>query len=68
MKTTLIYNKETREVFAIAYNDVWVIPVGYNVMSFEEGVEPVLEDSNGTMLYKPNTILFQERKDEDNDT
>ena len=38
MKTTLIYNKETREVFAIAYNDVWVIPVGYNVMRFEEMV------------------------------
>lgn len=30
--------------------------------------ELVLEDSNGTMLYKPNTILFQERKDDDNDT
>lgn len=39
MKTTLIYNKETREVFAIAYNDVWIIPVDYNVMSFEDGVE-----------------------------
>ena len=56
--TNVIFNKETGEVLIYESNDCWVLPKGYDLAHFENGVEPVFKESNDGRLYlKPNTIV-----------
>ena len=56
--TNIIYNKETGRILLLQSGKEWILPTGYDVAQFENGVEPVLfRDENGHVYLKPNAII-----------
>ena len=56
--TNIIYNKETGRILLLQSGKEWVLPTGYDVAQFKNGVEPVLiNDENGNVYLKRNTII-----------
>lgn len=57
--TNVIFNKETGEVLIYESDNYWVLPKGYDLARFENGVKPVFkEDNNGRLYLKPNAMVI----------
>lgn len=57
--SNVIYDKKTGMVLFFESNENWVIPEGYELAHFENGVEPVFEkDEDGRLYLKPNTFVI----------
>jgi hypothetical protein len=55
----VIYDKETGKVLIYQEGKEWVLPNGYDLAHFENGVEPVFtEDNQGNLYLKPNAMVI----------
>lgn len=55
----VIYNKKTGRVLIYQEGKDWVLPNGYDLAHFENGVEPVFtEDDQGNLYLKPNAMVI----------
>lgn len=57
--SNVIFDKETGQVLIYECNGEWVIPEGFELAHFENGVEPVFtEDDQGNLYLKPNAMVI----------
>ena len=57
--TNVIFDKETGQVLIYECNGEWVIPEGFELAHFENGVEPVFtEDDQGNLYLKLNAMVI----------
>lgn len=56
--THVIYNKKTGQVLVLEMDGKWMIPHGYGLAEFRNGVQPALvEQSKGEVYFKPNALI-----------
>ena len=58
ISTNVIYEENTGRVLVLQAGKEWVVPAGYELAQFRNGVEPVLvSDEKGAVYLKPNTFI-----------
>lgn len=57
--TNVIYDKMTGRVIVYEINGNWVLPSHLDLAHFENGVEPVFDETeDGDLYLRPNTIVI----------
>ena len=55
--TNIVYDKETRRVIVAEVNGEWVIPSNMELVSFNDGIDPVCKEVNGYLYLSTNAIV-----------
>lgn len=59
--TNVIYDKMTGRVIVYEVNGTWVLPSYLELAHFENGVEPVFDETeDGDLYLRPRTIIIED--------
>lgn len=59
--TNVIYDKMTGRVILYEIDGTWVLPSYLDLAHYENGVEPVFDETeDGDLYFRPNTIIIED--------